>query len=498
MSSRESDFADQFMESFSADEGDPLQKEKVAWQQQAAVGDYNRKVLDDLLEDNRTRPVKVTHVNVFGTGDNFRDSFLQKQLKPLLSNNDYLTLEDFLRNVDLTTTNFTKAGAIRNIGLTLTSPRIKSPYTSADTLELVANLNVLPVKKFFMKVGTNVGNGEGDGYLTLQWKNIFGGGELLNFDTNLSSNRIGTKSKSQYLVSFGTPVNNDPNFKFDAIAYHSSRLIDYTSYQEQAATGLTNRFSTNYLPSEKKFNHELSFENLVRSMSMAHSPNNYRGNTLINDYFLLNAGHSLKSSLAYSLRYDSRNSPILPRQGHYIKLSSEVSLMPGSRFLKNTLEATSAHPLTDAAFLNLNVKSGLITKYGADAVNPMDKFQFGGPNDMRGFLLSGMGPKQMGMSTGGDAFFGAGLSLFSKLPFVAKDSDLKMQFFGNVGKLINVTKKTNVLHDLTSEVDMSVGVGIVYAHPAARFELNYTLPIVAHSGEDLRRGLQWGIGLSFL
>ena len=45
---------------------------------------------------------------------------------------------------------------------------------------------------------------------------------------------------------------------------------------------------------------------------------------------------------------------------------------------------------------------------------------------------------------------------------------------------------------------MSAGVGLVYAHPVARFELNFSLPLVIRKGEDGRKGLQFGIGINFL
>lgn len=45
---------------------------------------------------------------------------------------------------------------------------------------------------------------------------------------------------------------------------------------------------------------------------------------------------------------------------------------------------------------------------------------------------------------------------------------------------------------------MSAGVGLVYAHPVARFELNFSLPLVLRKGEEGRKGLQFGIGINFL
>lgn len=45
---------------------------------------------------------------------------------------------------------------------------------------------------------------------------------------------------------------------------------------------------------------------------------------------------------------------------------------------------------------------------------------------------------------------------------------------------------------------LAAGVGLVYAHPVARFELNFSLPLVLRKGEDARKGLQFGIGINML
>jgi outer membrane protein insertion porin family len=45
---------------------------------------------------------------------------------------------------------------------------------------------------------------------------------------------------------------------------------------------------------------------------------------------------------------------------------------------------------------------------------------------------------------------------------------------------------------------VAAGIGLVYAHPVARFELNFSLPLVLRKGEEGRKGLQLGIGINFL
>ncbi|GMF50835.1 unnamed protein product [[Candida] boidinii] len=133
----------------------------------------------------------------------------------------------------------------------------------------------------------------------------------------------------------------------------------------------------------------------------------------------------------------------------------------------------------------------------------MDKFQLGGPNDIRGFKISGLGPKQMGLPIGGDAFIAYGLSCFTKLPFLSKDSNFKFHSFINTGKSVSLDNGEDVFKKLflfnkNSGLSCTAGIGLIFAHPMARFELNIGVPILKNPGDDIRKGLQYGIGLSFM
>ncbi|KAG7697642.1 hypothetical protein KL930_000303 [Ogataea haglerorum] len=488
--------SDRFMETFAS--GKPSKLDDLEVKRQQVILEYNQNMLNELLRENSLRPVKVSQVNVLGDNLQFRDRFLARQLQPLLKNPGLLTLKSFLQKVDTTAYNFTKTTAVEQVTSKIDSTALKSPGSSLDTLELVANVKIKPVKKLFMKIGTNVGNGEGDGYLSLQWRNIFGGAETLTFDTNMASNQIGTRNRSQYLLDYSMPILNSPDHKIGILLYHSSRFIDYTTYHEQIVSGVTTKLSTNYLPFENRFNQELTFENLIRTMSLEPSPNGYRNNSLINDYFLFNAGESPKSSVVYSVSHDTRDQPIFPTSGHLFKSTIEYSFLPASTFLKTTLQLLQAFKISNSLSLSMTMKLGFIKGLNNALIHPMDKFQSGGPNDIRGFWTSGIGPKQMGLSIGGDASSSYGLSLFQRIPFLSSDSNFKLHYFLNSGRLINLDTSRTGLFSLFNQLNTTAGFGIVYAHPAARFEFNFTLPIAIHNGDEVRKGIQYGIGLSFL
>lgn len=143
-----------------------------------------------------------------------------------------------------------------------------------------------------------------------------------------------------------------------------------------------------------------------------------------------------------------------------------------------------------------------------------DRFQLGGPTDVRGFRLSGLGPKDGPDAVGGDMYAAGSANLLFPLPRIGADSPLRLQAFVNGGRLLALkglpkegpassddikTSVKKTLTEVSNELpSMSAGVGLVYAHPVARFELNFSLPLVLRKGEEGRKGLQLGIGINFL
>jgi len=99
---------------------------------------------------------------------------------------------------------------------------------------------------------------------------------------------------------------------------------------------------------------------------------------------------------------------------------------------------------------------------------------------------------------------------------MGKDTPLRFQTFINAGRLLSLKdtrqdkdqamSSNDVQSSFKQTVDelsnglpsTAAGFGLVYAHPAARFEVNFSLPLVMRKGEEGRKGLSFGVGLSFL
>lgn len=144
-----------------------------------------------------------------------------------------------------------------------------------------------------------------------------------------------------------------------------------------------------------------------------------------------------------------------------------------------------------------------------------DRFMLGGPTDVRGFKMSGLGPHDGQDAVGGDIYAAASTNLLIPIPRIGKDTPLRLQLFANAGRLFALKdskghgkpeNSNSVQKDFYGSLaqlgegipSVSAGIGVVYAHPVARFEMNFSLPLVIRKGEIGRKGLQFGVGINFL
>jgi outer membrane protein insertion porin family len=143
-----------------------------------------------------------------------------------------------------------------------------------------------------------------------------------------------------------------------------------------------------------------------------------------------------------------------------------------------------------------------------------DRYQLGGPTDVRGFKIAGLGPRDGHDAVGGDIYAAASANILFPFPRVGKDSPLRFQIFANGGRLLALKSAGDsggmgykgvqksfyrTIAELANGLpSLAAGIGVVYAHPAARFELNFSLPLVLRRGEEGRKGVQFGVGINFL
>lgn len=463
------------------------EKELEKWQneKQQLMIKQNREYLESLLKENASTPVKVGQVQV-NNGHVFRELFLQAQLKPLLKS-DLITLGKLCEGIDEVANNLRSLGVVDNMFVSLPDTPTRSMggwgMTRNKTLQLTPVFNIAPVKRFYAKTGTNVGNGEGDGYIQFQLKNLFGGGENLVFDAI-----TGTKTQSSYLLNYTMPLMNSAKDVFEQLFYMNTKQLDWLKCDSKVK-GATTRVSMQ----RGKVSHDISWENCWRVLS----------NTLSRAMDVLNQlGNDFKSALLYNVKYDTRDNAHLPTRGQYFRVGLEYSGILeacSQRYIKQVVESQRCLKLSDSHSLILTNKAGVLWLMNRAGSHVLDRFFIGGPNDVRSFLLNGLGPKSFNASVGGDLFINGGISLVSRLPKVSPDSNFKLHNFINFGSAVPMDRHNmEKTMALLRQISVGCGVGVLYNHPMARFELNFVLPLVVHERDYVRKGIQYGIGISFL
>lgn len=364
-------------------------------------------------------------------------------------------------------------------------------------------LTVAEKSRLLLKTGTDLGNTEGTGYIHGTYRNVFGGAESLN-----ASVSIGTRTRSAYDLNFQTPIAANPDITAEVGGYASSRSNQHYASHEEALKG--GRVGVKW--SKGGDQHEVGYTGVWRQITGlgAEASASVRAD----------AGDSVKSALGYTFTRDRRDNALLPGGGYLYKYSSEVAGWGGLggdvAFSRTEIETQGAVTVPGTGItVTTGLRGGLLYPLGLGRAAPRpsrinDRFQLGGPMDVRGFWECGLGAKDGVDSVGGDAYVAGGASVLFPLPRLGKEKPVRLQAFVNGGRLVGLQgvgegggsvngSVVDAVRRMTGQLpSIAAGVGIVYAHPVARFELNFCLPIVKRPEEKARKGLQLGVGMSFL
>ena len=473
----------------------------------------------DLLEINATKPVTISSVRVLGA-THTRHGFLERIFHPILSHNREgpYTLQEALQEIGGAVDKLNRLDIFQQPISTYIDTPDQSDASTTPTDHAIF-ISAKERGRYTIKTGTEAGTAEGSAYVNAQLRNIFGGAESLTANASL-----GTRTRSAYSANFSTPILSNPHLRWDIGALASSTLKPWASHEEMLK-GSNTRLTWQASPRSR---HEFLYSGLWRQitgLAEKASPS-----------VRADAGDTFKSSLTHTWTTDSRDSPMLPSRGYLLKTMTEVAglgpLGGDVAFGKVQFDSQAAIPIPlpgvkgeSGLSFSAGVRGGLLyplTPSGQSQPSPSrlnDRFQLGGPTDVRGFRLSGLGPRDGQDAVGGDVFAAGGASLLLPLPRVGKDTPLRFQVFVNAGRLLALKDTSSgdsssdpadrarsagadvaaTLNELTRQLpSAAAGVGLVYAHPAARFELNFSLPLVIRKGEEGRKGLSFGVGLEFL
>ncbi|KAK4055453.1 hypothetical protein OIO90_003291 [Microbotryomycetes sp. JL221] len=453
--------------------------------------DYERssRLLSEIVSDNLDTRVQLHAVRVVGAKST-RQGFLSKLIKPTLdltnaSNDDgqptAQTLGSLLRETRQLGHRFGQFDIFRDVqaGLEPSS----SMLASADDIDIVMRVQEAP--KYFIRTATDVGDGEGSATGTAKIRNAFGGAETI--EGNVS---FGTRTKNAFQLRFDTPVNGDPLTRVDLSLFSSHRDLTYFAGCFERARGFEARLRT-----LSRFGlHELAYDAVLRQVGEV-APS---ASLSIREA----AGDSVKSAMSHTWTRDTRDDLMTATRGSLIKARQELAGLGGDvHFIKADNEFAISRELSPGTTLSFGAKSGVLLPLAGQSSSFIDRFHLGGPTSVRQFRPNAMGPRDNNDYTGGDLFWAAGVSVLA--PFPRKTEwPLKLHAFLNSGRLVRWAQTESSMSDtakaLCRHPSVTVGAGLMYRHSLVRVEANVGVPVAATAQEGTVKGLQFGLGLSFL
>ncbi len=211
--------------------------------------------------------------------------------------------------------------------------------------------------------------------------------------------------------------------------------------------------------------------------------------------------------------YDSRNRALFANRGTRQQLFLSMAV-PGSdvEFYQARYSFTKYFPLWSNKWtLRLNTELGIGEALGdTTALPPYKQFYGGGPQSVRGFKESYLGPRDsFGRPYGGNMLVASQLELILPLP-EKWASQARASLFYDVGNVFN-TGEVEFFDKLGSPIEYkpdfdelrsSVGIGVQWLAPLGLFRFSYAYPLNAYDGNDRYFGdelerFQFSIGQAF-
>jgi len=212
------------------------------------------------------------------------------------------------------------------------------------------------------------------------------------------------------------------------------------------------------------------------------------------------AGQSSKSSISYTWTRDTRDDKFTAKRGLYTRLFQELAGLGGdAAFYKAEAEGQLSRPLIPGVTVSFAARTGVLWSINRPSLFP-DRFQLGGPVNVRSFRANSMGPQDGSDSLGGELYWAAGLSLISNIPSKAH-WPINTHIFLNAGRLDSNDKSRKLTENIVeclSKPSISAGVGLIYRFDPVRVEVNFGVPLMASKSDGSRKGFQVGLGLEFL
>ncbi len=356
---------------------------------------------------------------------------------------------------------------LRNLGYFKTVKISTEPGSAPDRVILVVTVEDQPTGEFAISGGYSTSDGI-IGEISLGEKNFLGRGQYVKVSGSWGQNAQGAEFSftEPYFLGYRLAAGFDLYWK-------ETQATSYTSYATNTVGGGL-RFG---LPITDEVTLALRYNLYQRDLSTCDidTYNTYelqqycQSTTSWAVREAVAQGSTITSALGYTLSFNGLDSSQNATQGLYAELKQDLAGLGGDvNFIRTTTDIRHYTPLMygDAVLL-LHGQAGYVSSWGDDDLNITDNF-FMGPNLVRGFAPSGIGPRDVApcathaangaanaptaayynclqnnsTALGGTLYWGLSAEVQFPLAFLPKDIGLKMAVFADAGSVYDYNGPT--------------------------------------------------------
>ena len=179
------------------------------------------------------------------------------------------------------------------------------------------------------------------------------------------------------------------------------------------------------------------------------------------------SGTRYTSLAGTSLTYNTVDNLKNPTEGIFAQVNVDVAGLGGdSKYVRTTGETRYYYPIFDEIIGSVKGQAGNITGFGGNKLSLTDHF-FKGPELVRGFAASGIGPRDLSSdfssgAIGGTSYYGGSVEVQAPIFGIPKEVGLKVAVFADAGTLLGYNGPKNYL---VSQANQNV-TGLKGAAPA--------------------------------
>ncbi|QXK91628.1 outer membrane protein assembly factor BamA [Neoehrlichia mikurensis] len=312
------------------------------------------------------------------------------------------------------------------------------------------------------------------GKISIQERNLLGTGKTFAFKLERSLTNFSSA------IDLITPYFLDSNVSLGMGLFYSQQknqaneqriLPSDTSVFSSSSTGFSTRLSYNIT------------NNIIGALSYSYKYNHiYNVNRNASALIKEQEGKNIDSSVGYSLIYSNIDNMYQPRNGVFVKIEQSLSGIGGTlHYIKTEGFATYLHPIlqkiNNDIIIKIKSSLGYVFAYNNEQVKIGQRF-FIGSNNIRGFSISGIGPRDKTTydALGGNFYF----SLINQVDFpigLPDNLGIKGSLFIDAATLFGLDYKVQDNYDNSKSLRIAIGFGFSWKSPFGPVRIDFGFPI---------------------